>query len=145
MHCSFYVARFDGESWTTYKTADSSPGTFGVGAVPHDGLVWGVAPERGLACFDGQSWTDGRSWTFHTTAGSLPLDNIRGLAVAPDGALWVVTSGGVARFDGEGASDEAWTTYTMDNGLAGIPGSTIAFAPDGAIWFGTTRFQPARR
>jgi len=141
---SFYVARFDGENWPTYKNADSFPGAFLVRAVTSDGLVWGTVPEGRLASFDGQSWTDSQSWTFHTTAGSLPLDNIRGLAVAPDGALWVVTSSGVARLDGEGASDGAWTTYTMDNGLASGIGSAIAFAPDGAIWFGTTRFQPAQ-
>jgi ligand-binding sensor domain-containing protein len=141
---SFYVARFDGENWPTYKNADSFPGAFLVRAVTSDGLVWGTVPEGRLASFDGQSWTDSQSWTFHTTAGSLPLDNIRGLAMAPDGALWVVTSSGVARLDGEGASDGAWTTYTMDNGLASGIGSAIAFAPDGAIWFGTTRFQQAQ-
>jgi hypothetical protein len=149
---SLYVARFDpsiglkagDEGWTIYKSADSFPGAFMVGAVTPDGLVWGTVPEGRLASFDGQSWTDSQSWTFHTTAGSLPLDNIRGLAVAPDGALWVVTSSGVARLDGEGASDGAWTTYTMDNGLASGIGSAIAFAPDGAIWFGATRFQPTQ-
>ncbi|MFB0536498.1 MAG: two-component regulator propeller domain-containing protein [Anaerolineae bacterium] len=64
--------------------------------------------------------------------------------MAPDDALWVSTGSGVARLDGEGASDEAWTTYTPDNGPASSIGSAIAFAPDGAIWFGTTRFQPTQ-
>jgi streptogramin lyase len=151
---SFYVARFDpstgsfdfaqdklragSEGWTIYKSADSFPGAFMVGAVTLDGLVWGTVPEGGLASFDGQSWT------FHTRADSLPLDNIRGLAVAPDDALWASTGSGVARLDGEGASDETWTTYTPDNGPASSIGSAIAFAPDGAIWFGTTRFQPTQ-
>jgi ligand-binding sensor domain-containing protein len=140
---SFYVARFDGENWTMYSTSDSFPGPFMVRAVTPDGLVWGTVPERGLASFDGGSWTDGESWTVHTTADGLPLDNVNVLAVAPDGALWVGTNSGAARFDRESPPDKAWIAYTTENGLASNTVRAIAFGPNGEVWFGTTRIQPA--
>jgi ligand-binding sensor domain-containing protein len=140
---SFYVARFDGENWTIYSTSDSFPGPFVVRAVTPDGLVWGTVPERGLASFDGQSWTNRESWTVYTEADGLPLDNVNVLVVAPDGALWVGTNSGAARFDSESPPDKAWTRYTTDNGLASNTIRAIAFGPDGEGWFGMTRFQSA--
>lgn len=138
---SFYVARLDGENWTIYNTSDSFPGPFMVRAVTPDDLVWGTVPEKGLASFDGQSWTEKESWTVYTAADGLPLDNVNVLAVAPDGGLWVGTNSGAARLDGEDSS--AWTTYTTDNGLANNIVRAIAFGPNGEVWLGTTRFQPA--
>ncbi|MDY6877090.1 MAG: hypothetical protein SWK90_12935 [Chloroflexota bacterium] len=144
-HGSFYVARFDGENWTTYKAADSFPGGFRVGAVTPDGRAWGITPERGLASFDGESWSDERDWTFYPTADSLSFNSVE--AIAPDGALWLHTSEGFARFKVENRPDDRWTTYTADDGLVcdSSCGDAIAFAPDGTIWFGTTRFQPSQR
>jgi hypothetical protein len=145
---SFYVARFDpstglragGEGWTTYKTADSFPGAFMLGAVTRDGLVWGVTSERGLACFDPSailrtgsgSWADGRSWTLYPTAGGLSLNSINALTVAPDGGLWVITNQGLAYFDGSG-----WETVRLDHDPGTI--NAMAFAPDGSIWLGTSQ------
>ena len=139
---SFYVAQLDGQNWTIYSTSDSFPGPFMVRAVTPDGLVWGTVPERGLASFDGQSWTDGESWTVYTTADDLHLDNVNVLAVAPDGTLWVGTNKGAARFDRESPADKMWTSYTTDDGLASDNVRAIAFGLNGEIWFGTTRFLP---
>ena len=150
---SQYVARFDGNDWTTYSTADSFAGSFLVSAVTPDGRVWGTVPERGLAAFDGlaapegQTWTDDASWTFY----ALPEGFLGGgPVVAPDGALWLRSRQGVARFDpsvaaaeAEGNSaDSAWTVYSNEDVLDGGGFGPIAFAPGGEIWFGTTRFQP---
>jgi hypothetical protein len=139
---SFYVARIDGENWTTFPIADSFPGGFRVDAATADGCVWGIT-ERGLTCFDGQSWTDSQSWTFYPIPDPLSLDGVLILAAAPDGALWLRADNGLARFEVEGASDERWTTYIVEDGLICDRGcgSAIAFAPDGAVWLGTTRFQ----
>jgi ligand-binding sensor domain-containing protein len=145
---SFYVARFDGKSWTTYKAAESFPGAFRVSAVTHEGLVWGIVPERGLAYFDPSamlgagsgSWSDGRSWTFYPTAGSVSLDSINALTVAPDGGLWVITNQGLAYFDGSG-----WEPVHLDHDPGTI--NAMAFAPDGSIWLGTSQgaihFRPS--
>ena len=129
---SSYVARFDGENWTTFKGAHSFPGGFLVGAVTPDGLLWGTIPDSRLASFDGQSWGDERSWTPYSRADGLPLDEALTLAVAPDGALWVGTSSGAARFDG------AWTVY-----VAGEAVRAIAFGRQGDVWLDTTVVRPA--
>ena len=130
---SFYVARFDGENWTTFKVADSFPGGFLVGAVTPDGLLWGTVPDRQLASFDGQSWEQEASWTLYSSADGLPLDEVTAMAVAPDGALWVGTTSGVARFDG------AWTAYA-----AGDTVRAIAFGPHGEVWLNTSVVHAAR-
>lgn len=139
---SFYIARFDGEEWTTYRQADSFPGRFEMRAVTSDGLVWGVVPGRGLASFDGRTWSDGSSWSFYTSAGVPPPDSMQLLGVAPDGALWIGLEGSVARFDraatDEKNSAEVWTLYPVEGGRFG----PIAFGSEGEIWLGTTRLQP---
>jgi len=142
---SQYIAQFDGDEWETYGIAESAPGTFSVSAITPDGRVWGIMPERGLAAFDGRSWTDDASWTFYSPPGGLVLVGAWP-AVAPDGALWMRFQEGVARFDpslaDEGDSPEAaWTLY--EDVLAGGY-APIAFGPGGEIWFGATRFEPEK-
>jgi len=129
---SLYVARFDGGKWTTFKGADSFPGGFLVGALTPDGLLWATIPDSRLASFDGQSWGEERSWTLYSSADGLPLDQVTTLSVAPDGALWVGTTSGAARFDG------AWTAHA-----AGEVVRTIAFGPQGEVWLDTTVVHPA--
>lgn len=139
---SQYVARFDGEQWTKLRPADSFPGGFLVGAVTPDGLVWGIVQGSRLASFDGRSWADGDSWAFYDAEEHLSLADGHNLKVAPDGALWVITAGQVARFDPRRPSGEAWTAYLSGSALAERRVGAVAFAPDGAIWIGGTRFQP---
>lgn len=147
---SSYVARFDGAGWTTYKHADSFPGAFMVGAITADGRVWGVVPGRGLASFDGHSWAAGSSWSFYTLDADPDLVIGGVLAVAPDGALWLSTAQGVARFDvsaalaepGQIGSAEVWTLFAVGDGLTRSDLGAIAFGLDGEIWFGTTKFEP---
>ncbi|MCP4540892.1 MAG: hypothetical protein GY832_27470 [Chloroflexi bacterium] len=61
---SSYTARFDGENWVTFPSADAFPGGFQVEAATADGCVWGIT-EDGLTCFDGESWANSQSWTFY--------------------------------------------------------------------------------
>jgi hypothetical protein len=135
---SFYVGRFDGQDWTIYRQADAFPGSFIPRAVTPDGLLWDLAPDGRLVSYDGGTWTDGRSWIFYDLPDGLTTDSGTGMAVAPDGAIWLSTGGGVARFDPERAPGEAWSIYPTDSSQ----GRAIAFAPDGAVWFGATRFRP---
>jgi hypothetical protein len=152
---SSYVAHFDGANWTTYRSADAFPGRFSVGAATDDGRVWGVVPEKGLASFtypiggsgDGSAWAGSQAWTFYAPPEDVSLLSV--VTVAPDGALWLTTDDGVARFDpaagltGDDAPDlgQAWTIYTSEDGLVSYY-HAIAFGPAGEIWFGATRFQP---
>jgi len=128
---SFFVARFDGEKWTTLKGADSFPGGFLLGAVTPDGLLWGTVPDARLASFDGRSWEDETSWTLYSGADGLPLDEVLTMAVAHDGALWVGTTSGAARFDG------TWTPYALGHAVR-----AIAFGPQGEVWLDTTVLHP---
>lgn len=84
---------------------------------------------------------DGKDWTNCTTVDGLVDNVVQAIAVAPDGALWFGTNGGVSRFDGKD-----WTTYRTTDGLVNRIVLPIAFAPDGALWFGTlgglSRFLP---
>jgi hypothetical protein len=146
---SDYLARFDGAEWTTYRQADSFPGGFTMRAVTPDGLIWGTVPGRGLASFDGRSWSDEGSWSFYTPASALSLENMHILGVAPDGALWLSLEGSVARFapgaqSAEGNPADAWAFYAPEQGLSNGRISASAFGPEGEIWLDTTRFRPAQ-
>lgn len=147
---SDYVARFDGQDWMAYRSADAFPGRFVAGVVTPDGLVWGIVPERGLASFDGGSWTQGSSWAVYTPPEGISLDGSLSLTVAPDGALWMRTAEGAARFDpavvrsrsAETALNGTWTLYTVQHPLCSSSYRPIAFGPQGEVWFGTSRFLP---
>ena len=149
---SDYIARFDGAEWTTYRQVDSFPGRFTMRAGTPDGLIWGTVPGRGLASFDGRSWSGAGSWSFYTPATAWSLENMHLLGAAPDGALWLGLESGVARFDpaAQAAQDVgadpagAWTFYSAEQGLSGGRFSAIAFGPDGEIWLDTMRLQPAQ-
>jgi hypothetical protein len=139
---SFYVARFDGETWTTFEGADAFPHGFSVDAVTPDGFLWGMTPEGRLASFDSRSWRDGNSWAFYDTPASLSLHNITLLSVPRDEALWLAADSTVVRLDRGSTPDEAWTLYTQGDGLPDGYYQAMTFGPDGEIWLGTTRFQP---
>jgi ligand-binding sensor domain-containing protein len=79
-------------------------------------------------------WCRRRGWTAYTTADGLAGNDVEAIAVAPDGALWVYTSGGLSRFDGETWTTYS-TTYTEDDRLVNdFVTAAIAVAPDGALW-----------
>ena len=71
------------------------------------------------------------------TADGLPADNVGlSLAVGPDGAAWLSTTGGLFSFDGE-----RWTVH-----FKGHYFGTVAAAPDGTLWasgdIGVVRIAP---
>jgi streptogramin lyase len=111
-------------------------------------LCLGFVQDRGLACFSysAGSWADSESWTFYPIPHALSWEEGRALALAPDGALWLLAANGVARLDpstpvGERASGPEWKIYVTQERLASSR-KAIAFGPDGEIWFGARRFQP---
>ncbi len=146
---SGFVARFDGENWKIYKTADSFPGGFRVGAVTDDGRVWGVTREGQLASFDGRLGPDDAPWMFYYPPDGFTLGSI--VTIAPDGGLWLASDNGVLRFDPSvgltsaepGAVVDGWTAFSKkDNPIHDY--AAIAFGPDDEIWFGATRFRPTQ-
>ena len=81
-------------------------------------------PARQLSQFGYRAWTQQQG---------LPQDSVRVIAQAPDGALWLGTDEGLARFDG--------TDFTVfRQSSEGLPGSFITAlvaARDGSVWVGT--------
>lgn len=136
------LARSAGGAWTTRATAGAGLPSNRVSAIvrhPTSGDVWFGTDGRGVARWDGRAW---RTWRFTGAPGGLPGDRVTGLAVGPDGRVWVAAragvwggkdwlDGGVAVLDGD-----AWRTP------AGAPSrltSAQAIAVDGAgrVWIGT--------
>src|SRR5205807_47978 len=76
---------------------------------------------------------------FDTENSDLPSDSISVLAPAPDGALWVGTSGGGL---GRLVPKRQRQTDTEANTKGGLPSdevTALAPAPDGALWVGIYR------
>ena len=102
-----------------------------------DGALWFGTADAGL-----HRLGDGRVRRFMPTPGdprSLPDAGVRQLEVAPDGALWIGTGGGVARLAG-GVFERvpaASVPSTLTNGLS--------FERDGTLWIGTPRGVALRR
>lgn len=71
--------------------------------------------------------------TWHMADG-LPTDDIRDVAVAPDGTIWLATGAGVAAFNGS-----TFTVHTTGThpGLASNDAYAIEVTTDGDVWVGT--------
>jgi ligand-binding sensor domain-containing protein len=78
--------------WTSFTTHNGL--TYGrIEAIADGGGRLFVATRGGgVSCFDGQTWTS------LDVRNGLPSDHVRALAFAPDGALWLGTDRGVARY-----------------------------------------------
>ncbi len=81
-------------------------------------------PAKQLSQYGHRSWTQQQG---------LPQDSVRVIVQAPDGALWLGTDEGLARFDGVD-----FTVYRQSaTGLANSFVSALIAARDGSIWIGT--------
>ncbi len=136
-----------GFDWIVYKRdADDRPA----------GLIWldaqdAIAAPDDVLWLSGQTddgpsivrWEMGGGWTVYnhrTTGGALYGDAISGLALAPDGSLWVsLATAGVLHFTPGPAGEPAAGTWLHYTPAAGLPLERIdhlAVAPDGAVWLG---------
>ena len=107
------VASFDGQTWTTYTTADGLASNDGKIVVGSDGTVWVVHG-------DAISRLDGDTWTVHEVASS----RRSGAAVGLDGTLWLGTDNGIAHFDGTNT-----TRYTVPGEMAPATASSFSLEP----------------
>lgn len=90
------LARFDGESWTNYSTADGLPGNhIFMLHIDIDGQLW-IGTSKGLARFN----KAGNGFDVMTTSDGLFANNVFSMAKAPDGTIWVGSFGGVAKLTG---------------------------------------------
>ena len=118
---------------TSWKIRDGfARGTINAIAQTTDGYLW-IATEFGLYRFDGV-----RAVHWQPPAGSkLPDDRVFGLLAARDGALWIGTWKGLARW-----KDGKLTTYAA---LAGKTITRVVEDHDGTVWVGTFGILDAAR
>lgn len=124
------LSRYDGVVWQTFTTGDGLPANHITDlAVSADGMIW-AATDAGVGQYDG------RRWYSHTRARSffqLPGEQIRALAVAPDGlTVWVGTDQGVAQWNGR-----RWQEIPHVGSLSINDIQDIAITADGMVWAAT--------
>ncbi len=87
------LARFDGEHWRNFTTADGLPADhIFMLHLDKNGVLW-AGTSKGLVRIE----DDGKRMTTMTTADGLFADNVFSMALADDGTMWVGSFGGVAR------------------------------------------------
>jgi hypothetical protein len=107
-------------------TDPTNPGHLGPPWIARfDGTRWAVFGQDGGFPEPGQQQTIAYAW-----GDTRPQSSV---AAGPDGAIWVATTSGLARFDGV-----TWSTFYRRIGF-----SAVSVAPDGTVWvsgpFGVTR------
>ncbi len=119
-------------TWTTYANGDD------VRALALRGSeVWAGTKGGGVVRWDP---ADGLYIQYLRPQDGLAGNDVRDIAVAPDGRLWFATDRGVSVFAPD--TDE-WTTYNRTNtggGLTSDDVTAIAIIPNGTVWVGTAQF-----
>jgi ligand-binding sensor domain-containing protein len=147
------MAHFDGDRWTNLSNVDHpkilSP-RFNDIEEDANGLLW-IASDAGLLRYD-PARGPASLVRFDPANTPMPADQVRDVAVAPDGAIWLaihdvqsVPSGGLVRHDPAAGT---WSVWTTSSGLpwgAQWPGwdwidfVSVVPDPDGGftVWFGS--------
>lgn len=98
------LARFDGNKWTTFTTADGlidySIATIWIG----DNLIW-VGGVGGASLWNGKEWQS-------FPRGDYPLEGVLTIAVDSDGITWFGTYSGLVSYDGSN-----WKVFNREDGL----------------------------
>lgn len=136
---TFYgLSRFDGDRFENFTPPDG-PWPHALITVDPQGVVWvGFGDSEGIEWAESGHWRrlarfDGRTFLRFTTSDGLINDQVRAMCGDQDGALWVGTARGVARYD-----EISVTTFTPADGLPFhnlIP--SLRCGPDGHLWCGS--------
>ena len=127
------VTHWTGSSWTSLDPgqpiADAAISMIAVDAAGRPWIGWTgypVPPGTGsVSRYDGSGWT-----TFDGQDASPLGSPVWDIVQFPDGAVWVASDGGIARFDGS-----SWAVVAATPG-ADAAATSVAAAPDGAAWAG---------
>lgn len=121
--------------------------TFGVRAIYEDraGDLW-LGTYNGLVHLD----RDSESFTQYEhdpdDPHSLSHDFVWSIYEDPAGILWIATAAGLNRFDRAASEGDAFTVYTMEDGLANDNIMCLLADEQGNLWLGTddglSRFEP---
>jgi len=88
-----------------------------------------VATDKGLNLSNGD-----RGWQSFTGAEGLPVLDIKHIAVAPDGAVWLGSEQGLIEW-----REGKWSYFESKRWLPDNEVTSIAPAPDGSVWVGTRK------
>jgi ligand-binding sensor domain-containing protein len=102
------------------------------------GAVWLAARGDGVYRFAAGAW---QRFGPETAGVRLPTNEAQSVTIAPDGALWLGTAAGAARFDGN-----EWRITRVSDGLIHASVNDIYVGEDGAVYFatsgGVTQYRP---
>lgn len=101
-----------------------------------EGVVWMAVEEGGLYYWENDTWMRVNLDGYPEGAGITDLD------FTADGVLWLTTTNGAGRFDGE-----SWQWFNTGDGLGYHALTALATGPSNTLWFGgwrggLTRFGP---
>jgi serine/threonine-protein kinase len=95
----------------------------------NDGVIWVATDGDGLYCYKDGSWSN---YLPTDPDVMLPSWTLFGVAVAPDGGVWIATDwGGAVFFEGQ------WQVFDVDHGLIHPYINDIYITADGEVWFST--------
>lgn len=131
------LARFDGVRFTTFDTGNTPELRHNVVLA----LSEGQNGELWIGTYGGGLYRhkDGQFKRF-SQADGLPSDHVRAVYLAPGGALWIGTTGGLAKLE-----DGKLTTLTTKDGLPSDRVMSIIEDHEGSLWVGTSGGGVARR
>ncbi len=137
------VARYDGVSFKVYRHMADDPRSLrdnGIASLVFDrqGRLWAAGLEAGLNRFDPATQAFEQWQHDPGNPDSISSDKIWGMAVGPDGALWIGTQHGLDRMrpDGSGFDHIAAPAPSNDpNGFGAV--SSLYLDPKGRFWIGT--------
>ncbi|MFC1607928.1 two-component regulator propeller domain-containing protein [Candidatus Latescibacterota bacterium] len=88
---------YDGSSWTSYNTDNSSLPSNNVLSLEFDSnnTKW-IGTDAGTVRFDGETWT-----VFNTQNSGLCNDTVNAIAVEENNTIWFGTDNGISRYTGE--------------------------------------------
>jgi len=119
------LAVFDGNNWSVLHVPEDRQ-VYNI-ACDDGGSIWITCP-RCIGRYQNGTWTMYESSEF--TSGSVYSDNMRGIAIAPDGIVWIATGDSIVEYDGS-----SWKEYRQGNGFQDILNfQLIAVDSKGRTW-----------
>lgn len=106
------ILSYDGKAWTI---ANGDTWQAQALAVDAKNRLWVGTYSKGVALFDGQSWT-----MYDRANGGLPSNKIKSLAIDSRGRVWVGTEWGLAVLEGS-----TWQAYHLSD--SDIPANQVSF------------------
>ena len=119
-------AQASGAEWRTLAGGDEILSL----ALGPDGQLHAGTEGGGLVVWNARR-TAFEQYLFPMQAG-LPSNDVRAVALAPDGTAWLATPAGVSH-----AVGNPWRLFDVDDGLPSVDVTALAVDPQGTVWAGT--------